>query len=142
VRQEVAALLATLKLTDEVVTEALIGATTDNEALVVDAACFALGEMESRRSVDALILVAKNHDDARGRECAVAALGAIGDDRALDAILDALNDKPPIRRRAVVALSNFEGPRVDAALADAATDRDWQVRSAVDQLGIGEAREN
>jgi hypothetical protein len=30
--------------------------------------------------------------------------------------------------------SNFEGPDVDAALALAAEDRDWQVRAAVDQL--------
>jgi hypothetical protein len=39
-----------------------------------------------------------------------------------------------VRRRAVVALANVEGPDVDAALARAATDRDWQVRAAVEQL--------
>ncbi len=49
-------------------------------------------------------------------------------------MLAALEDKPPVRRRAIVALSNFEGPDVDAALERAANDRDWQVRAAVDQL--------
>ena len=47
-------------------------------------------------------------------------------------IIAALDDKPAVRRRAVVALSNFEGPDIDAALDAAGEDRDWQVRSAVD----------
>ena len=50
-------------------------------------------------------------------------------------MLAALDDKPPVRRRAIVALSNFEGPDIDAALERASHDRDWQVRAAVDQLG-------
>jgi hypothetical protein len=33
-----------------------------------------------------------------------------------------------------VALTNFEGPDIDAALERAAQDRDWQVRAAVLQL--------
>ena len=43
-----------------------------------------------------------------------------------------------MRRRAIVALANFEGPDIEAALARAAEDRDWQVRAAVDQLGRDE----
>jgi hypothetical protein len=38
----------------------------------------------------------------------------------------------------VVALANFEGPDVEAALARAREDRDWQVRAAADQLGTEE----
>jgi HEAT repeat protein len=85
--------------------------------------------------VGQLCEIATSHDDARCRESAIAALGAIGDDRARPAILVALDDKPPVRRRAIVALSNFEGPDIDAALERAAQDRDWQVRAAVNQLG-------
>ena len=107
----------------------------DDDALVVDAANFALGEHLYIDAVEQLCNVATNHDDARCRESAVAALGAIGDDRGRTAILAALNDKPPVRRRAIVALSNFEGPDIDDALARAAEDRDWQVRAAVNQLG-------
>ena len=44
------------------------------------------------------------------RESSVAALGAIGDDRGLDAILAATGDKPAIRRRAVLALAPFLDP--------------------------------
>jgi HEAT repeat protein len=109
-------------------------ALDDEDALVVDAAIFALGEHLDARSVDRLADIARHHDDARCRESAVAALGVLGDDRGRAAILEALDDKPPVRRRAIVALSNFEGPDIDEALAAAANDRDWQVRAAVDQL--------
>ena len=68
----------------------------------------------------------------------MAALGVIGDDRGRAAVLGALDDKPPVRRRAIVALANFEGPDIDAALEKASQDRDWQVRAAAGQL----AREN
>jgi HEAT repeat protein len=105
---------------------------------VVDGAAFALGEHLYVDAVEQLCLVAQRHDDARCREAAVAALGAIGDDRGRAAVLGALEDKPPVRRRAIVALSNFEGPDIDEALARAGEDRDWQVRAAVNQL----AREN
>jgi HEAT repeat protein len=69
------------------------------------------------------------------REAAVAALGAIGDDRAVDAIVAATRDKPAIRRRAVISLVPFDGPEVDEAWARALTDRDWQVRQLAEDLG-------
>ncbi len=43
-------------------------------------------------------------------------------------------DRPPIRRRAVLALAPFDGPEVEAALARALTDSDWQVRQAAEDL--------
>ena len=60
--------------------------------------------------------------------------------RASPTILAATHDKPAIRRRAVLALSPFLDPghpRADdvaAALAAAATDRDWQVRQAAEDI--------
>lgn len=84
--------------------------------------------------VDALVALATSHDDALVREAAVAALGAIGDDRGLAAILHATTDKATVRRRAVIALAPFEGPEVDAALRNALDDRDWQVRQAAEDL--------
>ena len=109
-------------------------ALVDGDPLVVDAAIFALGEHHDLHALDALVAIARGHEDARCREAAVAALGVLGDDRGRDAVLAALEDSAPIRRRAIVALSNFEGPDVEAALEKAKTDRDWQVRAAVDQL--------
>jgi hypothetical protein len=39
-----------------------------------------------------------------------------------------------VRRRAVLALAPFDGPAVDAAVAAALEDRDWQVRQAAEDL--------
>jgi HEAT repeat protein len=134
VRREALTLLAHVANVNGPVLARIREALEDTDALVVDAAIFALGEHEDSDAVQRLALLALHHKDARCRESAVAALGAIGDERGREAVLAALHDKPPVRRRAIVALSNFEGPDVDAALAAAAEDRDWQVRAAVDQL--------
>lgn len=111
-------------------------ALADNDASVVEMAAWASGEQipTSPTAVDALCSVARDHSDALSREAAVAALGAIGDSKALDTILAALKDKAPIRRRAVLALAPFDGPSVAGALESALHDRDWQVRQAAEDL--------
>lgn len=134
VRREALEQLAHAPLDDVAILDVAIDRLDDDDALVVDAAAFALGEHAYVGGVERLCVVATDHDDARCRESAIASLGAIGDDRAREVILAALRDKAPIRRRAIVALSNFEGPDVEAALESASEDRDWQVRSAVSQL--------
>ena len=116
----------------------LLLATGDNEQLVVEAACFALGEVILHESltlaVTRLSHLTLEHDDPLIREAAVAALGSIGDDDGLPAVLEACRDKPAIRRRAVLALAAFEGDDVDAALETALSDHDWQVRQAAEDL--------
>jgi HEAT repeat protein len=112
----------------------LTGALADADPLVVEAACWACGEREDPAPVALLVALAGSHDDPLVREAAVAALGAIGDDDGLPAILAATTDKPAVRRRAVLALAPFEGPAVDAALERARSDRDWQVRQAAEDL--------
>lgn len=138
VRREALALLGYLEVRSGGLLEAITAALTDDDPLVVDAAAFALGERMHRPAVERLSKVAMHHDDARCREAAVAALGAIGDERGLPAVLGALEDKAPVRRRAIAALANFEGPEVEVALERAREDRDWQVRAAVDQLDQGD----
>lgn len=112
----------------------LVPLLDDREPAVVEMAAWALGEREDPVAVDALSRVATGHADALCREAAVAALGAIGDERGLPAILAATADKPAVRRRAVIALAPFEGPDVDAALQRSLEDRDWQVRQAAEDL--------
>lgn len=112
----------------------LVGLLGDADGLVAEAAAWALGELGDRGPVPTLSTIATGHDDPLVREAAVAALGVLGDDRGLPAILDACRDKPTIRRRAVLALAPFAGPEVDAALAAALEDRDWQVRQAAEDL--------
>lgn len=114
----------------------LVPLLADGDPSVVEAAAWALGErgQGATAAVDALAAVARDHHDPLCREAAVAALGAIGDEGGLPTILAATRDKPAVRRRAVIALAPFDGDEVDAALARAATDRDWQVRQAAEDL--------
>jgi len=121
----------------------LLVALSDRDSTVVEVAAWACGERETvsdpilARLVELATLASV---DALVRESSVAALGAIGDDRGLDAILTATTDKPAIRRRAVLALAPFLDPdharatEVAVALERALTDRDWQVRQAAEDL--------
>ena len=122
----------------------LVPTLADHEALVVEMAAFACGERERTDGpvVDALIDLARAADDPLAREAAVAALGAIGDQRALPTIIDACADKPAIRRRAVLALAPFiDDPSAQTALRSALDDRDWQVRQAAEDLERASADE-
>lgn len=131
VRRRAAELTATMP---GVALAQVTAALDDDEPLVAEAACWALGEREDPGAVDALVRTAGGHPDALVREAAVAALGAIGDERGLSAVLAATRDKLSVRRRAVLALAPFEGPQVDEALQRALQDRDWQVRQAAEDL--------
>ena len=109
---------------------AAAAARTTPTPSVVEVAAWACGEHErvDDATLDRLIELATAAGDALVREAAAAALGAIGDERGLPAILAACDDKPQVRRRAVLALAPFDGPEVEAAIDRALTDRDWQVR--------------
>jgi len=109
----------------------------DDDPFVVEMAAWSCGEHEAVEDPTLLRLIelATGHGEPLVREAAVAALGAIGDERGLPAILHGTTDKPAIRRRAVIALTPFDGPEVDAALERALSDRDWQVRQAAEELG-------
>jgi HEAT repeat protein len=117
-------------------TTALVALLDDGDVTVVEAAAWALGELPDHSDVAAAALstLARGHPDALAREAAVAALGARGDESGLPAIVQACRDIPAVRRRAVLALAPFGGPAVDAALAAALQDRDWQVRQAAEDL--------
>jgi len=130
VRIRVAELAATLNTFD------LVPLLNDKESQVIEMAAWACGEHESARDeiMNVLIRLVLHHDDALVREAAVAALGAIGDESGLHAILSACQDKPAIRRRAVLALAPFDSPEVEKALRVALEDRDWQVRQAAEDL--------
>jgi HEAT repeat protein len=114
----------------------LLELLADPDGTVVESAAWACGERPGHGNafVAQLAEVARRHTDALCREAAVAALGALGDERGLPAILDALGDKATVRRRAVIALAPFDGPEVEAALARHLTDRDRQVRQAAEDL--------
>ena len=108
----------------------------DEDYLVVETACWAIGEKEnpSLDLINKLCLIADSHEEQLCREAAVAALGSIGSPLGLETVLAALNDKPAIRRRATIALAAFEDPKVDEALKKSLDDRDWQVRQIAEDL--------
>jgi HEAT repeat protein len=120
----------------------LLPALHDGDPGIVEVAAWACGEHQSVGDdvLQRLLDLAGAADDPLVRESAVAALGAIGDDRGLDAILAATRHKPAVRRRAVLALAPFLDPdhrraaEVAAALRRALADRDWQVRQAAEDL--------
>jgi HEAT repeat protein len=116
----------------------LITMLGDLDVTVVEAAAYALGELGAAAvdggAVAALSTTVTDHKDPIAREAAVAAIGALGDPAGLPAVLTACDDKPAVRRRAVLALAPFDGPDVDAALAKALEDKDWQVRQAAEDL--------
>ena len=108
----------------------------DSDLFVAEMTAWALGERSNPQDheVNALIDAVFHHNEALVREAATAALGSIGDERGLPAILHACNDKPAVRRRAVLALAPFEGEEVTAALETALQDRDWQVRQNAEDM--------
>ncbi|MDE0654002.1 MAG: HEAT repeat domain-containing protein [bacterium] len=114
----------------------LAGALADGDARVVEAAAWACGEHPAAAPgiVSRLCEITTSHPDVQCRETAVAALGAIGNESGLAAVLAATEDRATVRRRAVLALAAFSGPEVEAALERAADDRDWQVRQAAEDL--------
>ncbi len=114
----------------------LAPALADDDSSVVDVAAWACGERDSvsGSEFDGLCSVATDHQDPICRESAIAALGAIGDQRALVVILRATSDKPAVRRRASLALAPFAGAEVDEALTRLLNERDWQVRQAAEDL--------
>ncbi|MBM3683161.1 MAG: hypothetical protein FJW83_01275 [Actinobacteria bacterium] len=125
----------------------LAGATTapplrtallDPDPSVVEMAAWALGERPID-SVDAeeratLVALCTGHADALVREAAAASIGALELPEGRAGVLAAMGDVAAVRRRAVLALAPFEGEDIRAALDNAATDRDWQVRQAAEDL--------
>ena len=120
--------------TDPDVSAAIIDLLGDTDAAVCEAAAFALGETEADRAVNALASVASTHPDALCREAAIAALGCIGAEAGLDAVLGGLDDIATVRRRTVIALANFDTPEAEEALQRARADRDIQVRQSAEDL--------
>jgi HEAT repeat protein len=114
----------------------LLPLLADDDATVVEVAAWSCGERQgvSDAVLSRLIELTTRATEPLVRESCAAALGAIGDARGLPAILAACDDKPAVRRRAVLALAPFDGDDVRSAVERALDDRDWQVRQAAEDL--------
>lgn len=110
-------------------------ARDDGDERVVEAVATAYGEMSGASAVPWLIDRARDAENRRIAEAAVAALGAIGDERARPVLVAlAESGAPQVRRRAVVALTAFDGPDVEEAIRRAAGDRNPMVREAAEMV--------
>jgi len=114
----------------------LVGLLDDPDPTVAETAAFALGEFGCADTpiIDALSTTTTDHADSLCREAAVAALGALGHPRGLDAVLAGTTDIATIRRRATLALAAFTGPEVTARLRELLDDRDRTVRQSAEDL--------
>jgi|TARA_Y100000310_G_scaffold259878_1_gene268713 HEAT repeat protein len=119
----------------------MVALLSDSDSGVTEVACWAAGERSDLADLTVALLndIASDHEDVLCREAAVAALGSLGHEAGRPVILAALTDRPPVRRRAVLALAAFAGPDVEAALERAIGDRDWQVSQAAGDL-LGESQ--
>lgn len=107
----------------------------DEEPTVREAVATAYGEIGSSGSVEWLIDAATNDVDRHVQEAAVAALGAIGDPRVVDVLLEVIRSGPPqVRRRAIAAITVFDDERVEPAIRRAALDRNPGVREAAEMV--------
>ena len=114
----------------------LLALLDDPDPTVVEVAAWACGEQEhvDHATLDRLIALATDADEALVRESAAAALGAIGDTRGLPAIIAANvrqteRAAPGGTRPGAVRWSR--GRRRDRSRLE---DRDWQVRQAAEDL--------
>lgn len=90
----------------------------------------ALGETASHEGVPFLAELAVNSEERAGLQItALEALSKIGDNRGLDAILEAVSSNDPnVRSAAVTALGPFTGKEVDDAILEAFRDPYYRTR--------------
>jgi HEAT repeat protein len=99
-------------------------------------------QLKSKGDVDGLIEALEYQDDHNIRLAAATALGRIGDPRAVDPLISALEDQPRVREVAAMALGEIGDPRAVESLIRALEDADWELRSMIAKsLGkIGDPR--
>ncbi len=88
--------------------------------------------------VQAAIEICQTHKDPRCVEQAVASLGIFGLNGVpvgLNTVINvAQNGVPATRRRAILALSGFDDPKIEPVLEKALLDKDWQVRQCAEDV--------
>jgi len=116
---------------DTTVVSALIAALQDSNAEVREEAVWALGSLEARSALSALMGIVANDAEAEVREMAAWALVQIGDATAAGVLGDAVrNDADAeVRATAIWGLGQFGVETEAPALAEALSDSDAEVRS-------------
>ena len=87
-------------------------------------------ELKSKKDVDGLIEALKYKDDHNIRLTAASALGTVGDSRAVDPLIAALDDQMEVNEMAALALGEIGDPRAVESLTKTLGDENWEVRSS------------
>ena len=115
--------------------EYLARAQADDAPEVREAVATAYGDLSNASVIPWLVEVGNDDQDRTVKEAAVAALGAIGSDEAIDPLLEFIAKGPPqVRRRAIAAITVFDDPRIEPAIERAAFDRNPGVREAAEMV--------
>ena len=113
----------------------LARAQADDAPEVREAVATAYGDLSNASVIPWLVEVGNDDQDRTVKEAAVAALGAIGSDEAIDPLLEFIAKGPPqVRRRAIAAITVFDDPRIEPAIERAAFDRNPGVREAAEMV--------
>lgn len=99
-------------------------------------------ELKTTGDVDGLIEALNYPDDHNIRLAAASALGSVGDARAVDPLIAALDEQQGMNEMAALALGEIGDPRAVEPLNSTLGDENWEVRSsAAKALGkIGDKR--
>ena len=99
-------------------------------------------ELESQEDVDGLIEALNYQEDHNIRLAAASALGKVGDSRAIDPLITALDDQQGVNEMAALALGEIGDSRAVEPLTKSLGDENWELRSsAAKALGkIGDER--
>lgn len=112
--------------------DALLAATGDPEESVALASVGSLGGLRDERATDFLLSLLASPPDDRRRRHAIYALGELGDQRAVEPLIQVLATDDSAswveRRNAVIALQKIGGTRAVDALRDALRHPDASIR--------------
>lgn len=99
-------------------------------------------QQKSQGDVNGLIEALGYQDDHNIRLAAASVLGRVGDSRAVEPLIDALDDQQGVNEVAALALGEIGDSRAVEPLINALGDENWEVRSsAAKALGkIGDDR--
>jgi HEAT repeat protein len=96
-------------------------------------------DLKSKGDVGGLIEALNYEKDHNVRLAAASALGKIGDDQAVEPLIDALDDRREVKEVAILSLGKIGDPVAGDSLVDMLEDKNWEVRSsaakALGQIG-------
>lgn len=88
-------------------------------------------ELKSQGDVNGLIEALDYQDDDNVRLAAASALGRIGDSRAVDPLIAALDDQQRVKEVAALSLGKLGDSRAVEPLINELDEENWEVRSSV-----------